>query len=179
MYQLIASPRWAKLPRKHFITVACFLVFLSFWEFTYAYGVASTSRATNFTIAFWLLFALIHLRQLQILLYTDLLRFCLTEMNDQLSWCIELSKAATRYGGLRTDGQIHGHIRRLIDGFVRCYRLLATINRTFSCSLIIIKIITHVYLLTDSYWIVFGIMRHDLLRSICEFQQHHMCLVHV
>uniref|UniRef100_A0A182FZX3 Gustatory receptor n=1 Tax=Anopheles albimanus TaxID=7167 RepID=A0A182FZX3_ANOAL len=183
MYQLITSPRWARLPRTHFITVTSFMVFMSFWEFTYAYGVASTSRATNFTIAFWLLFALIHLRQLQILLYTDLLRFCLTEMNDQLRWSIELSKAASRYGGPRTDGQIHGHIRRLLDGFVRCYRLLVTINRAFGCSLIIIKIITHVYLLTDCYWIVFGIMRHDLRRSLAVVliveDKHHCRLLGV
>ncbi|XP_052864178.1 uncharacterized protein LOC128270799 [Anopheles cruzii] len=166
VYRAIASPNWARLQRRHFTVVGCFLLYSSFWELSFAYGVTGTARGTNFTITFWLLFTLVHLRQLQILLYTDLLGFCLAELNAQMRWTIELSRAATEYGGPRTDGQICGNLSLLMGVFERFYRLLGLLNRAFGGSLLVIKIINHSFLLTDTYWIVYAIMKGRLLEAM-------------
>ncbi|KFB46673.1 AGAP009856-PA-like protein [Anopheles sinensis] len=162
----IPCSKWTPLRRQHFTIVGCFLVHQAWWELSFAYFITTTVQGRNFTIAFWILFMLLHLRQLQILLYTDVVGFCLKQMNDQLRWTIELSKGASRYGGTRSDGQLCAQIAQLTDGFARVERLLSLINRAFGYSFAIIKLIIHVYLLTDTYWIVFGILKGNVLEGL-------------
>uniref|UniRef100_A0A182PZ67 Gustatory receptor n=1 Tax=Anopheles epiroticus TaxID=199890 RepID=A0A182PZ67_9DIPT len=163
---LFPSASWAVQQRAHLRTVALFALYMSWWELTFAYCISKTTRGTNFTIAFWILFLLLHLRQLQILLYTDLLGFCLEALNAELEWTIELSKGASRYGGRRSDGQICRNLHKLMEAFVRAERLLALLNHAFGYSLLIVKLINHIYILTDTYWIVQGFISGQVFGSL-------------
>uniref|UniRef100_A0AAG5CWJ0 Gustatory receptor n=1 Tax=Anopheles atroparvus TaxID=41427 RepID=A0AAG5CWJ0_ANOAO len=176
----IPSSKWSSQQRRHFIIVGSFLAHLSWWELSYAYAIAHTERSRIFTIVFWVLFMLLHLRQLQILLYTDLMGFCLKQINEQLRWMIELSKGASNYGGARSDGQICTQMAKLMDAFARVERLLGLLNRAFGYSFTIIKLITHVYLLADTYWIVYGILLGNVFEGLyleCCLWSKVICLV--
>ncbi|XP_049277144.1 uncharacterized protein LOC125760754 [Anopheles funestus] len=165
---ILPRAEWASQQRGHFVVVACFVLYMSWWEITYAYCICKTFRCTNFTITFWALFLLLHLRQLQVLLYTDLVGFCLKTLNTELSWTIELSKGASRYGGVRSDGQICGNLCTLVDVFARTEHLVELLNRAFGYSFTIIKLINHIYILTDTYWIVRGFTSRRVLGSLCR-----------
>ncbi|XP_053667254.1 uncharacterized protein LOC128716359 [Anopheles marshallii] len=158
---------WASQQRCHFVIVACFVFYMTWWEITYAYCICKTDRCLNFTILFWILFLLLHLRQLQILLYTNLVSFCLNTLNTELLWTIELSRGASRYGGARSDGKICGNLRTLLDVFARTEHLIELLNRAFGYSFTIIKLINHIYILTDTYWIVQGFINGRVLGSLC------------
>ncbi|XP_058122473.1 uncharacterized protein LOC131293379 [Anopheles ziemanni] len=162
----IPCSKWSPLQRHHLTIVVCFLVHQAWWELSFAYFVAPTVRGRNFTIIFWILLMVLHLRQLQILLYTDVVGFCLKQMNDQLRWTIELSKGASSYGGTRSDGQLCVQLAQLIDAFARIERLLGLLNRAFGYSFVMIKLIIHVYLLTDTYWIVYGILKGNVFEGL-------------
>uniref|UniRef100_A0A182MFK3 Gustatory receptor n=1 Tax=Anopheles culicifacies TaxID=139723 RepID=A0A182MFK3_9DIPT len=171
---------WAAQQRDHFVVVACFVCYMSWWEITYAYCVSKTIRCTNFTMAFWVLFLLLHLRQLQILLYTDLVSFCLKTLNAELLWTIELSKGASRYGGVRSDGQICGNLHTIMDAFARTEHLVELLNQAFGYSFTIIKLINHIYLLTDTYWIVRGFIKGSVFDSLyleCCISSKFICLM--
>ncbi|XP_050072497.1 uncharacterized protein LOC126560582 [Anopheles maculipalpis] len=165
--QIIPRAEWAFQQRKHFVTVASFVLYMTWWELTFAYCIAETTRGRNFTISFWIFFLLLHLRQLQIKLYTDLVYFCLKAINTELAWTIELSKGASQYGGLRSDGQICDHLHAMMDAFARAEHLVALLNRAFGYSFTLIKLINHIYILTDTYWIVQGFMSEKVLNSLC------------
>ncbi|XP_053673504.1 uncharacterized protein LOC128723763 [Anopheles nili] len=178
----LSIPRadWSSQQRKHFVLLACFISYMSWWELTYAYCVPQSRRGTNFTVTFWVLFLLLHLRQLQIVMYTDLLGFCLASLNVELTWTIELSKGASRFGGIRTDGQIYEHLRSLMEAFGRVEWLVQLLNRTFGYSFAIIKYTNHTYILTDSYWIVYGFTHGRVLNSLylqCCLSSKFICLM--
>uniref|UniRef100_A0A182JPJ0 Gustatory receptor n=1 Tax=Anopheles christyi TaxID=43041 RepID=A0A182JPJ0_9DIPT len=166
LQNLFPHPKWALQQWVHLRTVAFFAIYMSWWEITFAYCISKTARSTNFTIAFWVLFLLLHLRQLQILLYTDLLGFCLQVLNTELAWTIELSKGASRYGGRRSDGQICAQLHKLMIGFARAERLLELLNQAFGYSMLIIKLMNNFYILTDTYWIVQGFISGKVLSSL-------------
>uniref|UniRef100_A0A182NZ60 Gustatory receptor n=1 Tax=Anopheles dirus TaxID=7168 RepID=A0A182NZ60_9DIPT len=178
--RLIPRAKWARQQRAHLVTVGSFLAYISWWELTFAYYVCKTDRGTTFTVTFWILFTLLHLRQLQILLYTNLLGFCLATLNAELGWTIELSKGARRYGGRRSDGQICGHLHTLMDAFARTERLLDLLNHAFGYSFTIIKLINHFYILTDTYWIVNGFIGGEVFNSLyleCCLSSKLICLM--
>uniref|UniRef100_A0A182QGC2 Gustatory receptor n=1 Tax=Anopheles farauti TaxID=69004 RepID=A0A182QGC2_9DIPT len=178
--RLIPRAKWDLQQLAHFTTVGTFVAYSSWWELTYAYGVCKATRCTNFTVLFWILFTLIHLHQMQILLYTNLLAFCLTTLNAELGWTIELSKGASRYGGRRSDGQICGQLHTLMDVFTRAERLLALINHAFGYSFMILKLINHFYILTDTYWIVYGFINGKIFDSLyleCSLTSKFVCLM--
>ncbi|EAA43545.4 AGAP009856-PA [Anopheles gambiae str. PEST] len=180
LHNIFPSAKWALQPQAHLRTVALFVVYMSWWELTYAYWITKSARSSNFTILFWVLFLLLHLRQLQILLYTNVLGFCLKAINSELAWTIELSNGASRYGGRRSDGQICGYLRKLMEGFARVERLLELLNQAFGYSLAIIKLINNIYILTDTYWIVHGFMSGKVFDSVyleCCLSSKFICLM--
>uniref|UniRef100_A0A182WQR6 Gustatory receptor n=1 Tax=Anopheles minimus TaxID=112268 RepID=A0A182WQR6_9DIPT len=171
---------WATLQRGHFVVVACFVFYMTWWEITYAYCVCETIRCTNFTIIFWALFLLLHLRQFEILLYTDLVSYCLKALNAELLWTIELSKGASRYGGVRSDGQICSSLHTVMDAFARTEHLIELLNQAFGYSFTIIKLINHIYMLTDTYWIVRGFIKGMVFDSLyleCCISSKFICLM--
>uniref|UniRef100_A0A182SIU2 Gustatory receptor n=1 Tax=Anopheles maculatus TaxID=74869 RepID=A0A182SIU2_9DIPT len=87
-------------------------------------------------------------------------------LNTELGWTIELSEGASRYGGIRSDGQICDHLHTLMNAFARIERLVGLLNRAFGYSFAIIKLINHIYILTDTYWIVQGFISGTVLNSL-------------
>lgn len=151
-------------------TIILFFFYLFFWDIFYAYAISSELRSRNFALVFLFVYALMHVRQLQMLFYTNIINHYLKIVENHLNFIFSQCKIMSSLQNLSYDIHL---LSDELQSTAAVYKKLmnqgATFNSIFGFSLLSTKMREHVHILTDLYWIVFQFLSGNIVRAICKY----------
>uniref|UniRef100_A0A1S4K391 Gustatory receptor n=2 Tax=Culex quinquefasciatus TaxID=7176 RepID=A0A1S4K391_CULQU len=155
------------LVKSTWITIILFFFYMFFWDIFYAFVICPELRSSNFTMVFLFVYALMHVRQLQMLFYTNMINCYLKIVENHLNFIISQSKIMLSLHNLSYDIHL---LSDELQSTTAVYKKLmnqgATFNTMFGFSLFSTKMREHVHILTDLYWVVFQFLSGNVVRAI-------------